>query len=306
MPALKPSSLQLAALTAALLAPVQLLAKPDLYNDRAGDGSADLDRAVRQAYSADYDVVDAGADDGFKDPVAVAGDFPRYVKDEHGQLIAGYVLIVYVVDAQGDVQNPVVVRGPDTRLCRIALTAMGDWKFKPGTLHGVAVASVAAQEFTFGPVTTREGFKLDSVTEYQPHDVIIRRIPPNERINEYIRQMTVTAHGFFVNDTRPETLSIVVVARPGGRSRIWLLPSIRRAQDLEPLKKLLLGVRPLEVKGGPVILCLTGLIAGGDGSEKVLGQEYRTPIPPEWKAFAKAMKDPPPFSSDAFLDAYWP
>ena len=303
---MKPRPLQYAALAAALLCPVPLQAKPDLYNDRAGDGSADLDRAIRQAYSADWDVVDAGAEDGFTDPVPISGDIPRFVKDDNGQLIAGYVLIVYVVDAHGDVQSPVVVRGPDPRLCRFALAAMGDWNFRPARLHGVAVAAAAAQEFTFGPVTTTEGFKLDSVTEYQPHDVMLRRIPPNQRIHEYIDQMTRTVHGYFVNDTRPETLRVVVLARPGGRTRIWLLPSIRPPRELDSLRKLLEGVRPLEVQEGPVLLCLTGLIAGGDGSEKVPDPGYRTPIPQDWRAFAKGMKDPPPFSSDAFLDAFWP
>ena len=47
-------------------------------------------------------------------------------------------------------------------------------------------------------------------------------------------------------------------------------------------------------------------IAGGDSREPVDNRDTRFPIPEDWRALVKGLKDPPPFSSDAFLDLLWP
>ena len=58
---------------------------------------------------------------GYVEPEAIAGDLPKFAKDEHDQMIAGYVLVVYIVDANGEVADPVIAKGTDERLCRVAL-----------------------------------------------------------------------------------------------------------------------------------------------------------------------------------------
>ena len=79
------------------------------------------------------------------------------------------------------------------------------------------------------------------------------------------------------------------------------------AAELEPLRRLLEGVPPMDVHGGPVILGFTALIDGGDGKDQPMGEDYHNPIPAEWQAAARAVTDPPlPFSSDAFIDLIWP
>jgi hypothetical protein len=283
-------------------------ANPVVYNNMAGDGSVELDKTLRQAYGSSYTIVDTSKAAGFTEPVALEGDLPTFAKDGHDQMIAGYVFIVYIVDAKGDVSDPVIAKGTDERLCRVALSAMGDWRFTPGKLNGVPVATTAAQEFNFGPVDVSNGLKMERLVVYQPNDVLVRRMPPFEQTRTYVAKMRQVAHNFFVGDTVPETLHIVVVTRPGRRSRVWLVSTVRPGSSaaLAPLRVLLEAVPALDVKEGPVILCLTTEVAGGDGKDPPEGPDYHNPVPMEWTDLAGAMKPSPPVSSDAFLDRLWP
>ena len=65
--------------------------------------------------------------------------------------------------------------------------------------------------------------------------------------------------------------------------------------------------RPWTSSEGPVILCLTTEVAGGDGKDPPEGPDYRNPMPAEWTRLRGGTQaDPPPVSSDAFLDRVWP
>ncbi len=283
-------------------------AAPVVYNNLAGDGSAELDRSIRQAYGSTYAIVDTSRAAGFTEPSATAGEMPRVALDDRGQPIFGSCLIVYIVSAAGLVSDPVIVKWSDERVCRVALAAMGDWRFTPGRLKGVAVASTAAQDFTFGPAEASGGFSMERLVVYQPNDLLMRRLPPNEAVDAYVNQVRQVAHNFFVGSATPETFHIVIVARPGPRCRAWFLSSVRPGDspELAPLRALLQAIPPLAVREGPVVLCLTAHVAGGDGKDQPNGEAFRNPIPAEWRALAATLKDPPAYSSDAFLDLLWP
>jgi hypothetical protein len=179
---------------------------------------------------------------------------------------------------------------------------------EPGTLKGAAVATTAAQEFNFGPRDISNGYEPAHVEIGQPRDVVLKRMPPSDVAAAYLNRIEEVAHHFFVGDTKPETLHIVIVTRPGLRARVWLVSSIRpgNSPELDPLRKLIAAVPPLEAHEGPFILAVTGRIAGGDSREPVDDRDTRFPIPEDWRALVKGLKDPPPFSSDAFLDLLWP
>jgi hypothetical protein len=283
-------------------------AKPIVYNNMEGDGGVELDRSIKQAYSSMYTIVDTNTAAGYAEPRAIAGDLPKYVRDKEGRMISGYVLVTYIVTADGAVADPVMVKWSDERLCRVAVEVMANWHFMPGTLKGVAIATTAAQEFNFGPTDQSNGFKMERVVVYQPSDVTTRRMSPGGATKAYVSQLQDVTHNFFVGDAVPETFSIVVVTRPGRRSRVWFVSSIRpgNSRELEPLRKLLEGVPPLDVRDGPVTLGFTGLIAGGDGKDPPMGEDYRNPIPSEWQEATRALKNPPPVSSDAYIDLVWP
>jgi hypothetical protein len=283
-------------------------AAPVVYNNLAGDGSAELDRSIRQAYGSSYTIVDTSRAAGFTEPSATAGEMPRIALDDRGQPILGSCLIVYIVSAAGLVSDPVIVKWSDERVCRVALAAMGDWRFTPGRLKGAAVASTAAQDFTFGPAEASGGFSMERLVVYQPNDLLMRRLPPNEAVDAYVSRVRQVAHNFFVGSATPETFHIVIVARPGPRCRTWFISSVRPGDspELAPLRALLQAIPPLAVREGPVVLCLTAHVAGGDGKDQPNGEAFRNPIPSEWRALAATLKHPPAYSSDAFLDLIWP
>ena len=282
--------------------------KPIVYNNMEGDGGVVLDRQIKAAYGARYTVVDTRQSEGYAEPLPVAGQMPASPLFEPGHLLGGYVLIVYIVSDKGLVADPVVVKASDPRLTKAALEAMAQWRFRPGTLKGAAVATTAAQEFSFGPVDVSNGYEMKRLASYQSRDVLIKRMPPAEAVSAYVARVTEAAHNFFVGSTTPEILHIVVIVRPGNRSRVWLLSSRRPGDspELEPLRRLVEAVKPFDVQGGPVILGFSGTVAGGDPTGSLQGDAYHNPVPVEWLSLAKSLSDPPPFASDAFMDLVWP
>jgi hypothetical protein len=63
-------------------------------------------------------------------------------------------LVTYVVSAEGRVVSPVVLKTADERLNATAIKALEEWRFEPGILNGVAIATTAAQEFNFETAPT--------------------------------------------------------------------------------------------------------------------------------------------------------
>jgi len=274
--------------------------KPVVYNNVVGDGSQELDRAIKGAYGARYSIVDIKAKQGYAEPTTTAGSMPREYKDDKGVSVVGYVLMAYIVDPNGFVADPVALKSSDARLAKVATDAMARWRFLPGRLWGVPVASTAAQEFTFGPLRVETGFSLKHLVLYQPTDVVMRRLPPRAEADVYLDRLTEVAHNFFVGNPSPETLHIIVLLIPGQHSRIWFLSSTRPgdAKELAPLKALLESVPPLLVKEGPVLFTLSGVVMGGDGNELPEGQ---SPVPAPWRELEGRLKEPLPMTGDAFL-----
>lgn len=274
--------------------------KPVIYNNVEGDGSQELDRSIKQAYSGRYTIKDTRASDGYVEPSPVSGSMPGAQKDDKGTVLGGYVLVAYIVAADGKVADPVVLKTSDERLSKAALEAMEHWRFRPGKIAGETVATTAAQEFTFGPIRVASGFMLRHLILYQPNDVVVRRMPPKTEADAYLDRLTEVAHNFFVGNPPPETLHIIVLLMPGERSRVWFLSSNRpgNAKELLPLRALLEAVKPLSIKEGPVLFTLSGIVMGGDGQELPADQ---SPVPAEWREVEATLKEPLPITGDEFL-----
>jgi hypothetical protein len=299
----------------ALLAPALLAAsgpadpgqKPLVYNYLEGDGSVPLDRAIKGAYGAGYRIVDVHRSDGYREPEATDGDLPTSAKDEEGRWIAGYVLAAYIVTAEGRVADPRVLRSNDPRLSKVALDAMAKWRFTPGTLRGQAVATTAAQEFKFGPLLAATGYEAVQLGSYQPPVTLRERMPPVAAVDDYVRLLGIATEHFFVGAAAPETLHTVVIVRPGRRSRVWFVSSTRPGgtPDFEPLRRILEAIEPFDSPRGPIIIGISGVIAGGDPKDDPRVPGAALPIPAEWLE-ASRIPSPPALFSDRFIDLVWP
>lgn len=99
---------------------------------------------------------DGGSEDSGLFSVADLDQQPRVVYPHNPQMTPqirrkapGTVYIVFIVDEEGRVQNPVVQQSPDPVFDRPALDAIKKWKFEPGKRNGKPVRFRMRQPITF-------------------------------------------------------------------------------------------------------------------------------------------------------------
>ncbi|HEX3130876.1 MAG TPA: TonB family protein [Thermoanaerobaculia bacterium] len=72
-------------------------------------------------------------------PEKVSGDPPAYTEMARRARITGVVIVEAVIDEQGNVLTPRVLKGLPMGLDEQVVDAVQTWKFKPATFHGKAV-----------------------------------------------------------------------------------------------------------------------------------------------------------------------
>ena len=122
--------------------------KPTVYNAISGEVT-EIDTQAEAALKAQYTVVQLRDSPDYLPPKPTAGSLPRVARMPTGDYVGGYVLIAYVVTAEGQMASPVVLKTADERLNAVALKAMSEWRFTAATLKETAISSVSAQEFHF-------------------------------------------------------------------------------------------------------------------------------------------------------------
>lgn len=118
-----------------------------------GGGWTTADFAVK--FGAQGGNGDGSGDNGLFS-VADLDQQPRVVYPHNPQMTPqirkkapGTVYVVFVVDEDGRVQNPVVQQSPDPVFDRAALDAIKKWKFEPGKRNGKSVRFRMRQPITF-------------------------------------------------------------------------------------------------------------------------------------------------------------
>lgn len=134
--------------------------KPTLYNHVRAE-LTELDRDVKKAYEEKFKVVDVRSSPEYNPPKLTTGKTPRVARTPDGIRLGGYVLLAYVISAEGRATEPLIFQSTDDRLNEIAVDAIRDWRFTPGTLKGEPVAAAALQEFKFE--TTPTEFELQTL-----------------------------------------------------------------------------------------------------------------------------------------------
>jgi len=127
--------------------------KPTVFNHVTGD-SAETNALLKAALEPDFTIIDIVDEADFAPARPTALALPRVAKSAEGKALGGDVLIGYVVSQNGRAISPRILRSADARLDTLAMQAMADWRFEPATLKGSAVASTAAQAFTFETTPT--------------------------------------------------------------------------------------------------------------------------------------------------------
>ncbi len=109
----------------------------------------EIDRLTRSAYSSEVTIVDIVDHKNYVSAEPIAGPNPHTALTESGEQLQGTVWVAYVVTAKGQVAKPRVLKTTDKRIDRTALKALKQWRFTPGKLNDVAVATAVATPFHF-------------------------------------------------------------------------------------------------------------------------------------------------------------
>jgi TonB family protein len=254
-----------------------------------------LDRAVRQAYSEQFTVTDTNVADGFVPPRPTAGQLPRYARSPEGETLEGYVLVAYIITADGKAVEPRILKSTDERLNVTATKTLEGWKFVPASHKGTAVPSTAAQEFRFtAPETT--GFATTNLVLFQKDAVLKARFGAPGRLAGAVERIQQAVEAQFAETKDPAALNLFFLIQPGGQSKLWITgEGIDTAAQIA-LRQRLDGLPGLAVTGGPVAFALCGSIAGGATTEL-------PPLPPEWEKAGAKLEDAN--LTDETLNAIW-
>ena len=279
--------------------------KPVAYDHVTKAGAA-VDAIVNAALAGKYTILPVEDSPAYADARALAGTMPRFAKTDSGEVLKGYVLVAYVVTAEGRAADPVVLKSTDERLSVVALKAMGDWRFTPAKLNGTPIATTAAQEFKFQDDGPPKGFATSNLVLYQPNNVLTQRLIDAAPLAAYIKELQASLGDYFASATTPETFQTVVIVRPGKTARVWFISSRRpgNAPEFAALRQKLEAVVPVDIQSGPVAFAISGKLAGGDSTQPPADKGFQPPIPQEWRDAAKTLKTPAPMNDD-YWNAMW-
>ncbi len=82
-------------------------------------------------------------------PEARVRPYPVYPFEMRRSGLKGEVTVGFIVDTQGDVRDPYIIKSSNSAFEDAAIQAVLKWKFKPGRKGGVAVNTRVAQPLSF-------------------------------------------------------------------------------------------------------------------------------------------------------------
>jgi hypothetical protein len=149
-----------------------------------------------------------------------------------------------------------------------------------------------------------EGFKTAGIVLYQPDDVLKERVSSADVIAEYFKKLEAVTEEHFKKHARPANLDLVIAIKPDYRVKCWLqCTDASLSKELADLRLKIEAIKPIEVTGGPFAFAVRGQLAGGVEVKNDDGNG--PPIPDEWKAAAKDVKESL-MVPDGFLKLVWP
>lgn len=127
-------------------------------------------------------------------------------------------------------------------------------------------------------------FPLPAILFHQPDEMLVPRLTDPKSFGAFIQQIQFECDSYFssMRPRSPQTLDVVVVVKPGQKSRFWLVydPSQANPAGDPALMEKLQKLKPPTVYEGPVSITLRLLLWGA--TEPDPNQPRNLFLPQEW------------------------
>jgi len=123
--------------------------KPVVYNYQGKHPDPELEAVVKKAYATKYEIVDIAPNKSFVDVKCSECPFPERRRDASGRVLTGTVFVVFIVNSEGRVQDPIILRSSNLLLNAHVLSGVKLWRHTPARLNGLAVAGASGAELVF-------------------------------------------------------------------------------------------------------------------------------------------------------------
>ena len=109
----------------------------------------ELDEALQAAYRGRYDLEVVSESPAYEPMKLIAGEMPPTPADADGKPITGRVLVGFVLNVDGTLQDPVVLQSADERLSEVAKAHVLELSFLPAKFDSKVVRAIGAHAYDF-------------------------------------------------------------------------------------------------------------------------------------------------------------
>jgi hypothetical protein len=178
-------------------------------------------------------------------------------------------------DASGDKPLRIVWGRQETFMFRrrALIIAVGAFVF------GFAATEAVTQQMqaTGVVVEATPHVKTEAIIMLQNDALLMRRAGSVEEVGLYLKGVRGVFDQVYAGIDTPETISAVVVVKPGRKARLWLVSSLKNPPDRTDLLTHFQALAAPEVQEGPVAFVIRLTVAGA-------AMERIPLLPPEWTA----------------------
>ncbi len=146
---------------------------------------------------------------------------------------------------------------------------------------------------------SHKNVETQGVVLYQPDDVLRQRVSSMQEVAGYIQQVNAVVDESFKDSKTPEALDVVIIIKPEGQARAWLVSSLPTPPERSGLTGKLQAIPPPPVKGGPFAFAVSYNIAGAQRAKGL-----SPPAPEEWRKAAENASEPLTIP-DGLMDQVW-
>lgn len=122
--------------------------KPTVYNYVGKGYDRSVGAEAKSRYRDRFNVVDFNDERGYVRSKNTKQVIPRALI-EGGRTVKGFVRVVFIVNENGRVIQPFVLRSTNQKLNDMVIDVIKQWSGRPALLNGTPIAILLGQDFTF-------------------------------------------------------------------------------------------------------------------------------------------------------------